>query len=64
MSTVAQVGEIFSAAGTAFSKLAELTTLLQVDESAPTIQGFVVDSVFLSFALSSCLFVSQFIDSV
>jgi hypothetical protein len=44
MSSVANVGEIFSAAGTAFTKLAELTTLLQVDEATST-QGFVVPLV-------------------
>lgn len=35
MSTVSQVGEIFSAAGTAFTKLSELTTMLQIAEAAP-----------------------------
>ena len=36
MSTVSQVGEVFSAAGTAFSKLSELTALLQVADTAPS----------------------------
>ena len=54
MSSVAQVGEIFSAAGTAFTRLAELTSLLQVEETAPGSQGYVDISILKPMHIHLC----------